>query len=112
MDPDELCFTPATELATQIRRRQLSPLEITRAVLARIEQVDPALNSYVLVHAERALDQARRAEQAVMDGEPLGPLHGVPVSIKDNLWTKGDRTTYGSRLLQAFVAPEDTPSVG
>ncbi|HEU5320645.1 MAG TPA: amidase family protein [Methylomirabilota bacterium] len=55
--------------------------------------------------------RARRAEQAVMAGQPLGPLHGVPVSIKDNLWTAGDRTTFGSRLLAEFVPPEDAPSV-
>src|SRR4029077_18866591 len=56
-------------------------------------------------------DEARAAERAVMAGEPLGPLHGVPVSIKDNLWTAGERTPYGSRLLAEFVAPEDAPSV-
>ncbi len=64
-----------------------------------------------MVHAERALDEARAAERAVMAGEPLGPLHGVPVSIKDNLWTAGERTTYGSRLQAEFVAPQDAPSV-
>src|SRR5207245_2015964 len=64
-----------------------------------------------MVHAERALGEARAAERAVMTGEPLGSLHGVPISIKDNLWTAGERTTYGSRLLAEFVAPEDAPSV-
>jgi Asp-tRNA(Asn)/Glu-tRNA(Gln) amidotransferase A subunit family amidase len=112
VDTAELCFMPAMELATGIRQRQLSPVEVCRAVLGRVEQLNPTLNSYVLVHAERALEEARRAEQAVLRGEPLGPLHGVPVSIKDNFWTKGDRTTYGSRLMQAFVPPEDAPSVG
>jgi aspartyl-tRNA(Asn)/glutamyl-tRNA(Gln) amidotransferase subunit A len=107
----ELCFTPAVELAALIRRRAISPVEVTRAVLERIAQVDGRLGAYVLVHAERALDEARRAERAVMAGAPLGTLHGVPVSIKDNLWTAGERTTSGSRLLADFVAPEDTPSV-
>src|SRR3989441_2113755 len=55
--------------------------------------------------------RARDAERQVTRGEPLGPLHGVPISIKDNLWTAGERTTYGSRLLREFVAPEDAPSV-
>src|SRR5256886_9239654 len=64
-----------------------------------------------MVHGERAVGEARAAERAVMAGEPLGPLHGVPISIKDNLWTAGERTTYGSRLLAEFVAPEDAPSV-
>ena len=111
MDATDLCFTSAVELAALIRRRALSPVEITRAVLERIERLNPRLGAYVLVHAERALTDARAAEQAVMAGGPLGPLHGVPVSIKDNLWTAGERTTFGSRLLAEFVAPEDAPSV-
>ena len=111
MDATDLCFTSAVELAALIRRRALSPVEITRAVLARIERLNPRLGAFVLVHAERALTDARAAEQAVMAGRPLGPLHGVPISIKDNLWTAGERTTFGSRLLADFVAPEDAPSV-
>lgn len=109
--PDDLCFAPALELATLIRERALSPVELTHAVLDQIQRLNPKLGAYVLVHAERALDEARRAERAVMTGAPLGALHGVPVSIKDNLWTAGERTTSGSRLLADFIAPEDTPSV-
>ena len=111
MDATDLCFTSAVELAELIRRRALSPVEVTRAVLERIDRLNPRLRAYVMVHTERALGEARAAERAVMGGEPLGPLHGVPVSIKDNLWTAGERTTYGSRLLAEFVAPEDAPSV-
>jgi aspartyl-tRNA(Asn)/glutamyl-tRNA(Gln) amidotransferase subunit A len=107
----DLCFTPAVELAALIRRRALSPVELTRAVLERIERLNGRLGAYVLVHAERALEHARRAERAVMSGQPLGPLHGVPVSLKDNAWAAGDRTTLGSRLFAHFVAPEDGPSV-
>jgi aspartyl-tRNA(Asn)/glutamyl-tRNA(Gln) amidotransferase subunit A len=107
----DVCFTPAVELAELVRRRALSPVEITRAVLERIERRNASLGAYVLVHAERALEHARQAERSVMAGERLGPLHGVPVSIKDNLWTAGERTTFGSRLLADFVAPEDAPSV-
>ena len=111
MDTIDLCFTSAVELADLIRRRALSPVEITRAVLERIDRLNTRLGAYVMVHAERALGEARAAERAVMAGEPLGPLHGVPVSIKDNLWTAGERVTYGSRLLAEFVAQEDAPSV-
>jgi aspartyl-tRNA(Asn)/glutamyl-tRNA(Gln) amidotransferase subunit A len=111
VDATDLCFTSAVELTELIRRRTLSPVEITRAVLERIERLNPRLGAYVLVHAERALTEARAAEQAVMGGRPLGPIHGIPVSIKDNLWTAGERTTFGSRLLADFVAPEDAPSV-
>lgn len=111
MTTTDLCFTPAAELARLIRHRALSPVELTRAVLERIEHLNKPLGAYVLVHAERALRDARQAEHAVMAGQPLGPLHGVPVSIKDNLWTAGDRTTFGSRLLAEFIPPEDAPSV-
>ena len=111
MDATDLGFTSANELAQLIHRRSLSPVEITRTVLERIERLNHQLGAYVMVHAERALGEARAAEQAVMAGEPLGPLHGVPISIKDNLWTTGERTTYGSRLLAEFVAPQDAPSV-
>lgn len=111
MDATDLCFTSAVELAKLIRRRALSPVEIVRAVLERIDRLNTRLGAYVMVHAERALGEAREVERAVMAGEPLGPLHGVPISIKDNLWTVGERTTYGSRLLAEFVAPEDAPSV-
>src|SRR5262245_35082415 len=99
----DLAFTPAVELAELIRRRALSPVELTRAVLERIERLNGRLGAYVLVHAERALKEARQAEHAVMAGQPLGPLHGVPLSIKDNLWTAGEHVTSGSRLLADFV---------
>src|SRR5215467_10440917 len=112
VDTTDLCFTPGVGLAELIRRRALSPVEITRTVLERIERVNPHLGAYVAVHAERALGEARAAERAVMTGAPLGPLHGVPISIKDNLWTAGERVSYGSRLLSDFVAQEDAPSVG
>src|SRR5262245_49355814 len=111
MDAADLCFTSAVDLVELIRRRALSPVEITRAVLERIERLNSRLGAYVLFHAERALGEGRAAERAVMTGQALGPLHGVPVSIKDNLWTAGERTTYGSRLMADFVASEDAPSV-
>ena len=111
MDTTDLCFTPAVELTELIRRRAVSPVEVTRAVLGRIEQLNGRLGAYVVIHAERALEEARRAEQGVMAGQPLGGLHGLPLSIKDNFWTAGDRTTFGSRLLADFVPTEDAPSV-
>jgi aspartyl-tRNA(Asn)/glutamyl-tRNA(Gln) amidotransferase subunit A len=111
VDTADLSFTPAVELASLIRRRAVSPVEVTRVLLERIERLNGRLGAFVLIHAERALEHARQAEHAVMAGGSLAPLHGVPVSIKDNLWTAGDRTTYGSRLMGEFVAPEDTPSV-
>ena len=95
MTDDDLCFTPATRLASLIRRRQVSPLELTRALLDRIERVNPALNAYCTVAAEHALASARAATRALKRGATLGPLHGVPVSIKDLTPTRGIRTTSG-----------------
>src|SRR2546422_11251558 len=93
-----------------IRRHELSPVEITRAVLERIERLNGRLGAYVLVHAERALKQARDAEQAVMAGEPLGPLHGGPPSIKDNHLTARHRTTPGAPPPPAFLPPQARPT--
>jgi aspartyl-tRNA(Asn)/glutamyl-tRNA(Gln) amidotransferase subunit A len=111
MDATELCFTPATELATLIRRKELSPVEVVEVVLARIERLNPALNAYCTLTAEQALADARAAEAAVARGDALGPLHGVPISVKDLTFTRGVRTTRGSRLYADFVPEEDAPVV-
>jgi aspartyl-tRNA(Asn)/glutamyl-tRNA(Gln) amidotransferase subunit A len=110
MDQAELAFTPATELAALIRRKALSPVELTEAILGRIERSNPALNAYCTVTAEEALAEARAAETAVLRGEPLGPLHGLPISIKDLTATRGVRTTRGSRLFADHVPAEDAPA--
>ncbi|MBI2492971.1 MAG: amidase, partial [Candidatus Rokubacteria bacterium] len=108
MTDTELCFTPATELAAMIRRRRVSPLEATRAVLARIARVNPPLNAYGTVAARQALAAATRATRALKTrGARLGPFHGVPVSIKDNVPTKGIRTTYGSKIFEHWVPGAD-----
>lgn len=106
---DEITDASATELARLIRRRELSPREVTQAFLARIERVNPAINAYVTVTAEQALAQAVLAEEAVMMRPPeeLGLLHGVPISIKDLSATAGVRTTYGSPAFADFVPDWD-----
>jgi Asp-tRNA(Asn)/Glu-tRNA(Gln) amidotransferase A subunit family amidase len=76
IDKNDLCFLPATELAAGIRRRDLSPVEIVKAYLDRIEDRNPSINAYTLVLADQAMDAAREAEKAVMSGRPLRPLHG------------------------------------
>ncbi|HEU5322696.1 MAG TPA: amidase family protein, partial [Methylomirabilota bacterium] len=103
----DLCFASATELASLIRRRRASPLEVTRAVLDRIERVNPRLNAYCTVAAEQALAAARRATAARARAALTAPLHGVPVSIKDLTPTKGIRTTYGSKIYEHDVPAED-----
>ena len=100
----ELCFTPATELAARIAARELSPAELMDAVLDRIEALQPRLNAFCLVRAEEARREAAEAERARGD---LGPLHGIPVSIKDLTSTKGIRTTFGSRAYADHVPDVD-----
>jgi len=111
VERDQLCYMPAVEVAAAIRERKLSPVEVVEAVLAHIERLNPRLNAYCTVTAEGARAAARAAEEAVMAGRPLGPLHGVPVSIKDLVTTKGVRTTWGSKLHEHVVPEEDAPVV-
>ncbi|MFQ5899518.1 MAG: amidase [Candidatus Methylomirabilia bacterium] len=111
MSGDDLCWLPATDLAAQIRSKAISPVEVTEAVLARIERVGLTLNAFCTVTPELASRAAREAEIAVLKGEPLGPLHGVPVSIKDLVFTRNVRTTGGSRIYADFIPEEDAVSV-
>src|SRR6266571_550733 len=112
MDLDDPCFLPAYELLARYRARELSPVEVTRAALERIERLDPLVNAFVTVTPELALDQARRAEAAWLAGEAAAPLAGVPASIKDLFPTKGIRTTRGSVRWRDWVPDFDAPSVG
>jgi aspartyl-tRNA(Asn)/glutamyl-tRNA(Gln) amidotransferase subunit A len=96
-----------TELAPKIRQGQLSPVELTRQTLARIEKRQPVLNAYITVTADLALEQARRAEQEIRAGNYRGPLHGIPYAAKDLFYTKGIRTTVGSKILSDFVPDYD-----
>ena len=111
MDQTELCYLPATQMAQAIANKDLSPVEITQAVLARIEALNPSLNAYWTVTAEHAMDAARRAEDAVVRAKPLGALHGVPVSFKDSMMTKGVPTTVGATVLADNVPGQDAPLV-
>ena len=104
---DDLCLTPATELAAAIRSRDVSPVDIVEAVLARIEALNEQVNAFITVDADGALESARAAEAAVMAGEELGPLHGLPVSIKDLEPVAGLRCTYGSKFFEANIADID-----
>src|SRR2546430_12193216 len=107
MSSTELGFTPATELTRLIRTKALSPVELTRAVLERIERVNPIVNAFCTLTAEQALAAAREAERAVTSGAALGPLHGVPYSIKDLNFTKGVRTMGGSFIFEHRVPEAD-----
>ena len=111
MNATDLAFTPATELIPRIRSKALSPVEVTRAVLERIEQVNPAINAFCTVTADAAMASARAAEAAVMKGERLGPLHGIPVSIKDQALVKGVPCRFGSHIFAQRVGEVDAPYV-
>ena len=98
-------------MARQIREQKISPVELAEIHLAKIERLNPKLNAFVHVAPERVLREARAAEAAVAGGGPLGPLHGVPVSIKSSLEVAGLRCESGTRLRAGFVASRDAPLV-
>jgi Asp-tRNA(Asn)/Glu-tRNA(Gln) amidotransferase A subunit family amidase len=101
--PHDLRFTPAVELARLIRGRELSAVEVVTAALERIDEVNPALNCFCFVYPDEANDRARATDRAIAAGHGLGPLHGVPIAIKDLTPTKGKRTTMGSYAFEHWV---------
>ncbi|MBI4083318.1 MAG: amidase [Candidatus Lambdaproteobacteria bacterium] len=114
MASQELLYQSAVASAAEIRAKRLSPVELVRAVLERIERLNPRLNAFCTLLPEQALEAARRAEQAVQAvqrGEPLGPLHGIPFSAKDLVATAGVRTMRGSLAYAHDVPLEDAPAV-
>src|SRR5207245_2354677 len=112
MADGRLCWLPATELATLIRRKKVSPVEVVDAILDRIDRINPKLNAFVTLTDEAARREAKAAERALMRRSTLlGPLHGVPFSVKDLVVTKGGRTTFGTPLYRDNVPTEDAPMV-
>ncbi|MGC2480413.1 MAG: amidase family protein, partial [Candidatus Sulfotelmatobacter sp.] len=95
------------ELGPRLRRKEVSPVELTRACLDRIEKLNPVLNAFITVTAESALAEARAAEIEIARGEWRGPLHGIPVALKDLIDTAGTRTTAASGLYQNRIPAED-----
>ncbi|HYB40129.1 MAG TPA: amidase family protein, partial [Candidatus Methylomirabilis sp.] len=107
MTEDELTSLTLARAARLLRRRELSPVELTEAILARIERLDPVLKAFITVTGDLARRQARRAEREIARRRWRGPLHGIPLSLKDLYWTRGIRTTAGSRILAEFVPHTD-----
>jgi aspartyl-tRNA(Asn)/glutamyl-tRNA(Gln) amidotransferase subunit A len=107
----ELHFLSIADAARLIERRQLSPVELTRALLDRIAAIDPQINAYLLVTAERALAQARAAEAEIMAGRYRGAMHGIPFALKDIYCTAGIRTTSHSRTRADYVPDFDATTV-
>jgi aspartyl-tRNA(Asn)/glutamyl-tRNA(Gln) amidotransferase subunit A len=108
---NDIVFVSMAELARLIRAREVSPVEVVQAHLDRIASLDGTLRAYITVMSDSALAAARAAEAALTAGEAPGPLHGVPVGLKDLYCTKGIRTTAGSRILADWVPEEDATVV-
>ena len=107
----DLAFQPITALAAALQQKSLSPVELTRAFLARIEKHNPRLNAFMTVTAEQALRDAAEAEREIAAGRHRGPLHGIPFSLKDLFATQGIRTTASSRILANWVPAADATVV-
>src|SRR5213080_2492797 len=113
MTDSDIAFAPIEEIGKLFRKRKLSPVELAKMMLARIERLNPKLNAYITVTAEVALAQAKKAEAELyaprgrQGHHDRGPLHGIPISLKDNIYTKDIRTTAGSKILKDFVPKED-----
>ncbi len=107
----ELDYMSAIELKEKIASKQVSPVEVVKRALARLHEVEPELNNFVTLTEETALEAARQAETAVMQNEPLGLLHGLPISIKDLITMEGVKCAFGSRSAADNIADADAPSV-
>lgn len=113
MTESDVAFASIEQIGKLFRKRKVSPVELTKLMLARIERLNPKLNAYLTVTAEPALAQAKKAEAELYGPRgrkghrDRGPLHGIPISLKDNIYTKDTRTTAGSKILKEFVPQRD-----
>ena len=108
----ELLVRPATDVAQLLRRREVASRELTEALLARVEAVNPVLNAVVELRGEQALAEAAAADQAAARGDELGPLHGLPMTVKDGFDVAGLHTTWGNPAFAEYVAASDATVVG
>ena len=111
MDKQDIPFLSVAELGELIRQREVSPVEATAAYLDRIDSLNFKFNSYLTVSRKEAMAQAEEAERAIARANYLGPMHGIPVAVKDQIWTQGIRTTVGSRLMADFFPDEDATAI-
>ncbi len=108
---DALAFAPIEELSLLLSRRKISPVELVTLFLRRIEHYNPALNAFLTITRARALDDARNSEKLLRRGRSRSPLEGIPIAIKDNLYTQDVRTTAGSKILRDFIPQYDATAV-
>lgn len=107
----DLEFMKASELAPMIEKKEVSPVELTERFLHRIDKLNPKLNAYLTTLETNALEQARSAEEEIMNGRYKGPLHGIPIGIKDNYKTKGIRTTGGAKIFDEYTPDVNATTV-
>ena len=111
MNKADIPFLSASELSRPIEAKEVSPVEATQTYLDRIDDFDYKFNSYLIVSRRQALEAARQSEQDISRGNYLGPMHGIPVAVKDQMWAKGVRCSGGSRILTDFIPDEDATAV-
>ena len=111
MDKKDIPFLTVAELSELIGQKEVSPVEVVESYLERIDSLNFKFNSYLTVCRKEALQSAREAERDIVQGNYLGAMHGIPVAVKDQLWTKGIRTTVGSRIMADFFPQEDATAV-
>src|SRR5215467_4117835 len=117
MNDSDLALASIDQIGKLFRQRKLSPVELTKLLLARIDQLNPKLNAYLTVTHDLALSQAKKAESELFaphgrkSHRDRGPLHGIPISLKDNIYTKDIRTTAGSKILKDFIPQRDAQVV-
>ena len=111
MRQEQLASLTISNISTRIKKREISPVDLTKLFLERIEKLNPVLNAYVTLTSDQALADAKTAEKEILKRKYRGPLHGIPISIKDNIATKGVRTTAGSKILAEWVPDFDATVV-
>ena len=107
----EIFYLSLRQVSNRIAARELSPVEVLNAIVERTDAVEGHVHAYITPTLDRAMEDARQAEREIAAGQYRGPLHGVPIGLKDNYWTEGVRTTAGSKLLADFVPTEDGTAV-
>jgi len=108
MDSRDLCYLSVAELSRLIKSRQVSPVEVVKAHLARIDALEPTMNSFITLMTDQAMQNARKAEQEIQAGQYRGPLHGIPVGLKDLFYIKGIRNSSGCKIFDRFVPDFDS----
>ena len=103
MNIEALCFMSDCDMVDAIKRQEITSQEITETIIERIEKINPIINAYCTPTFDLAREIAKEADGTVKKGEKLGLLHGIPISIKDEIDTKGIRTTQGSRILENYI---------